>query len=247
MIYLNKILPVLVSPLVLAAFLVLFGYWKRRASFLVAGLLSLYLLSIPAFANKVLYPAAEGFRKKPLVEATPINPFGVLLGGGCNAVITDTGLAWEWSRYERANAAFSLYEAGKIQKLIITDGRLPWEKIGQIEGHYVLTQAKKRGIPDSALILIGPVENTEDEANIVFNSIGNKPITLVSSAFHMSRSRALFEGKGMVVTEFPVDFGLDENNQITAMSFLPTAKSLAMSEIALREFLGRLFYWLKGH
>ena len=65
----------------------------------------------------------------------------------------------------------------------------------------------------------------------------------MTSAFHMSRSKTLFEKKGMKIIPFPVDFKTQDfsiNKFIgNPYSFIPNAKSLSMSSRAVREIIGR--------
>ena len=244
MIYLNKILPVLLSPLVIALAMVVFGAWKRRRGFLFLGLILLYVLSTPWFVNRGLYRLTEGYEKRP--EAGLVVPIKntVVLGGMTNPVQQDTGFRLEWSRYERFNGALELFEHNKTRRLIFTNGIMPWGPAAQPEGEFLVERAKEAGVPDSALFLLGPVENTHDEALVVASALPQgDTIRLVTSAFHMRRAKLLFERQGLVVIPFPVDFGLEEEGDLTLMSFLPTAKSLAMAEIALREWLGYWVYW----
>jgi uncharacterized SAM-binding protein YcdF (DUF218 family) len=60
----------------------------------------------------------------------------------------------------------------------------------------------------------------------------------------MPRSRMLFEAEGLRVTAFPVDFQVSERH-LTLMDFLPSADALSTSSLALREWLGRFYYWVK--
>ena len=60
----------------------------------------------------------------------------------------------------------------------------------------------------------------------------------------MPRSRMLFEAEGLRVTAFPVDFQVSERH-LTLMDFLPSAGALSTSSLAIREWLGRFYYWVK--
>lgn len=244
MIYLNKILPVLLSPLVVGLVMVVFGAWKRRKGVFFLGLFLLYVMSTPWFVNRGLYRLTEGFEKRAKAERVVSIKNTVVLGGMTNPIQEDTGFRLEWSRYERFNGAMELFEQNKTRRLIFTNGIMPWGPAAQPEGEFLVERAKEVGVPDSALLLVGPVENTHDEALVVARALPQgDTIRLVTSAFHMRRAKLLFERQGLVVIPFPVDFGLEEEGELTAMSFLPTAKSLAMAEIALREWLGYWVYW----
>ena len=75
-------------------------------------------------------------------------------------------------------------------------------------------------------------------------SLGNK-IILVTSAFHMPRAQRLFEKEKFAVVPYLVDFKSVTTDSVTFTDYLPNAKSLAKTEMGMRELMGRLFYWLK--
>ena len=68
----------------------------------------------------------------------------------------------------------------------------------------------------------------------------------MTSAFHMRRAEMLFRKSGFEVTPFPVDFQTSDNNEITILSFLPSAQASARSETAIRETIGLAYYWVMG-
>jgi uncharacterized SAM-binding protein YcdF (DUF218 family) len=92
------------------------------------------------------------------------------------------------------------------------------------------------------------VQNTEDEAKAVRELLPKDQlnrIILVTSAFHMPRSKSLFEKQGFEVQAYPVDFKA-EANKITMLNFLPSAYAMTKFEFSIRELLGRAYYKIKG-
>ncbi len=97
-----------------------------------------------------------------------------------------------------------------------------------------------------------PVVNTAEEAAAISqllrstNPFVSSRILLVTSAFHMRRAQRLFERQGVNVVPFPVDFkargAWAGPLWRDPLQWLPTARSLANSSVALRELLGRLAY-----
>ena len=71
-------------------------------------------------------------------------------------------------------------------------------------------------------------------------------ILLVTSAFHMRRTKRLFERQGLMVLPFPVDF--QARGRLAGplwrdpTQWLPSARALDASSRALRELLVRLVY-----
>jgi uncharacterized SAM-binding protein YcdF (DUF218 family) len=91
------------------------------------------------------------------------------------------------------------------------------------------------------------VENTADEAVAVKELISpSKRIILATSAYHMYRAQRLFEEQGFVVIPYKVDYKASGNDQVTFMHFLPSAINLELTEIGIREIIGRIYYIIKG-
>ena len=70
-------------------------------------------------------------------------------------------------------------------------------------------------------------------------------ILLVTSAFHMPREKTQFEANGLQVVAYPVDFLVSSERQNTILDFLQSANALSQTELALREFYGRIFYQIR--
>ena len=97
------------------------------------------------------------------------------------------------------------------------------------------------GVSDQILVTT-KVKNTYEESIAVTKVIPvNSSIVLVTSAFHMHRSKYLFEKQGFNVTPFPVDFRA-QNRNFTVLELLPTVEALKKTSIFIRENLGRLYY-----
>jgi uncharacterized SAM-binding protein YcdF (DUF218 family) len=60
----------------------------------------------------------------------------------------------------------------------------------------------------------------------------------------MPRAKTIFEAKGLHVVPFAVDFRRN-NDDLTIMSFLPSAEALHHTSFSVREFIGRIYYSLK--
>ena len=91
------------------------------------------------------------------------------------------------------------------------------------------------------------MENTADEAVAVKELISpSKRIILVTSSYHMYRAKKLFEKQGFEVIPYKVDYKKNGNNQVTFMDFLPSAGNLELTEIGIREIIGRIYYIIKG-
>jgi uncharacterized SAM-binding protein YcdF (DUF218 family) len=133
-------------------------------------------------------------------------------------------------------------------KIIFTGGKLPWQPDEiKPEGEILSQFASDFGISASQIFVTKNVENTKDEAIAVkeiLSSTNARRIILVTSAFHMPRSKRLFENEGIDVQTYPVDYKVGVS-ALTPMSFLPSADASASFQFAWRELIGRLYYSFK--
>ena len=151
----------------------------------------------------------------------------------------------EWGDPDRFFAGMALFKAGKAQKLVFTGGKMPWNTAKKTEGEVLREYAISNGIASEKIYITKEVENTADEAVAVKELISPcNRIILVTSAYHMYRAKRLFEKQGFEVIPLKVDFKSRWNNQVMFMDFLPSAINLELTEIGVREIIGRLYYLL---
>ena len=58
----------------------------------------------------------------------------------------------------------------------------------------------------------------------------------------MYRAKRLFEKQGFEVIPYKVDYKSERNKEIKIIDFLPSSENLKITEIEIREIIGRLFY-----
>ena len=86
------------------------------------------------------------------------------------------------------------------------------------------------------------VQTTYDESVKVSSLLPeNSSIILVTSAYHMKRSKFLFEKQGLNVITFPVDFYRSSSNT-TILNFIPSLSAIKRTSMFIRENIGRIYY-----
>jgi uncharacterized SAM-binding protein YcdF (DUF218 family) len=112
---------------------------------------------------------------------------------------------------------------------------------GSIIGRYLV----EFGIPLNKIILEEKSQNTYENAKysieLCIQNDFRAPI-LVTSAYHMKRSILSFNKFQKKVAPYPAHFLSWENRNYSWESFLPKSKNLMNSSIALKEYLGLVFY-----
>ena len=246
MIYLHKILPIFVLPIMLVIIVILIGLIKnkKKLSYIAVGLL--YIISTPIFSNNSFKLVEGSEYRKPISTIDSADAIVVLSGMlGINEIGDSTYV--EWGDPDRFFGGVALFKAGKAQKLVFTGGKMPWDKAKKTEGEELKEYAIQNGILAKKIFVTKDVENTADEAVAVKELLSqSKRIILVTSAYHMYRAKRLFEQAGFLVHPYKVDYKAARTQAIKLMDFLPGAESLKQTEMGMRELMGRLFYLIKA-
>jgi len=243
MIYLHKILPTFVLPIMLVIIVILIGLIKNKKKLIYIAIGVLYIISTPIFSNN-FFKLVEGSEYRKPISAIDSEDAIVVLSGmlEINEIGDSTNV--EWGDPDRFFGGIALYKAGKAQKLIFTGGKMPWDNAKKTEGEVLKEYAISNGIPAEKIIVTKDVENTADEAVAVKELIGSsKKIILVTSAYHMYRAKRIFEKQGIEVIPFKVDYKVARSLKNTIMDFLPDAENLKQTETGIRELIGRSIYY----
>ena len=246
MIYLHKILPTFVLPIMLVIIVILIGLIKNKKKLIYIAIGVLYIISTPIFSNNFFKLVEGNEYRKPISTIDSADAIVVLSGMlEINEVGDSTYV--EWGDPDRFFGGIALFKAGKAQKLVFTGGKMPWNKAKKTEGDVLKDYAISNGIPFEKIFVTKNVENTADEAVAVKELISpNKRIILVTSAYHMFRAQRLFEKQGFKVNPYKLDYKTSHKKETTFMDFLPDTESLKNTEIGIREIIGRIFYSLKS-
>ena len=104
------------------------------------------------------------------------------------------------------------------------------------------------GVPREAIWFSEDPRNTEEEAQLIRAQFASeKPkILLVTSAWHMSRAKVLFDHAGFDVIAAPTDFEMSyaAEKPIEFGDFVPSADALYHNTCAIKEWVGRFGYWV---
>ena len=243
MIYLHKILPFFLSPLgVIVIFLIASFFFKRRF-FVFLSFLVLVISSNPIVGNylmkKLEYPY-KPISINSINEADAV----VVLSGMLHQVGDKNYNTYEFSDPDRFFGGLDLIKENKSNKIIFTAGQLPWTDNWEPEGIILKNKAISFGVLQAKILVTENVKNTYEESIAVTKLIpNNSSLILVTSAFHMHRSKYLFEKQGFDIIPYPVDFKTS-NAKTSMMNFLPSVSSLNKVSLFIRENIGRLYYKL---
>ena len=217
-------------------------FFKRRI-FVFLAFLVLVISSNPIVGNYLMQKLEYPY--KPITIDTLKNSDAIVVLSGMLHQVGDKNYnTYEFYDPDRFFGGLDLIKKNKSDKIIFTAGQLPWTDNWQPEGFVLKDKAISLGVSQSKILVTENVKNTYEESVAVTKLIPkNSSIILVTSAFHMHRSKYLFERQGFRVTPFAVDFRIS-NAKISIFSFLPTENAISKTSLFIRENLGRLYYKL---
>ena len=244
MIYINKILPIIFSPLGLIIVLLLFGILRKKILPSLLALLLLTLLSLPLVSNQLIKSLERNYSVISPNELDTADTV-VVLSGMLQTIKQDSMIHYEFSEaVDRIFAGINLLKMGKAQKIILTRGKLPWNK-GVPEGDYLAEFVQSQGIDPNRILLTEIVQNTNDEAKAISRMLPkNSEVILVTSAFHMPRAKKVFQNQNLKIIPYAVDFRSSAKD-IDVLDFLPQANAFKDSSFYFREIIGRVYYSLR--
>jgi uncharacterized SAM-binding protein YcdF (DUF218 family) len=197
MIYLHKILPTFVLPIMLVKIVILIGLLKNKKKLIYIAIGVLYILSTPIFSNN-FFKLVEGSEYRKPISAIDSADTIVVLSGMLEINEVGDSTYIEWGDPDRFFGGIALFKAGKAQKLVFTGGKMPWDKAKKTEGEVLKEYVISNGIASEKLFVTKDVKNNTDVALAVKQLISTtKRIILVTSTYHMFKGKRLFEKQGI--------------------------------------------------
>ncbi|QCQ21687.1 YdcF family protein [Desulfoglaeba alkanexedens] len=245
----HLILPPGLFILLLLAAGVLLHLDRRKASGLLLGVatLGLYLLSVSPVKDLLLQPLENAY---PYPDGDKLHCDAIVIHGGglgardpsANGLPSLKG----WSlRRMHAGAALAKRFEGAVVILAGGQGR---DKTVPPESHVLAEYLKTAGIRPDRLVTEDQSRNTRE--NVLFvrsllDGLRVSNVCVVTSAFHLPRTMALYERLGLDVTPIPCDI-MTGSAPPSPWDWLPTMAGLRGSALALHEYLGLVYYRLRG-
>jgi uncharacterized SAM-binding protein YcdF (DUF218 family) len=248
--YVEKLFSTFIYPLGLALLLCTIAFalsFAGRARALrisiAAAVMLLWIASTPSFADLLTVTLEEQNPPGPIETISPKDVV-VVLGGGL-AQQAPMGAAGD-----RLTQAMRLWRGGKAQTIIVSGGNVPWGRPSASEASLAAEILQAHGVPPDSIIVEGNSRNTHENA---LNTAGIwrerhfRSGLLVTSAIHMPRALASFQKVGLDVAPWPADFrGHPYPLVYSVFDLLPDAGSLDKTTMAIKEWLGRAVYRLRG-
>ncbi len=102
------------------------------------------------------------------------------------------------------------------------------------------------GVAPDRIIKLEHGRDTEEEADYVRATVGESPVALVTSAWHLPRAMALFQHNGLKAVPCPTNYLSLSDGESFGSDLLWDNGGLERSTWAIRERIGFLWIWLRG-
>jgi uncharacterized SAM-binding protein YcdF (DUF218 family) len=217
-----------------------------RTRLAVTALVMLFLFTNPLIINRLFtayQPPPVRLKRGETYEA------GILLGGFVSYDRYHSTPYFNASS-DRFIQTLLLYKEGHIRKIIVSGGDAVFAGDGYREADYVVEKLRAAGVEQTDILADREARNTIENsrnAGRIADSAGFKgPYLLITSAFHMPRALSIFRGEGLEVSPYPCAYMvLHGESGFNWKSFTPSAKSLDLWQMYLKEQLGKIYYTLR--
>ena len=229
---------------VLGAVLLASRRWRRTGR----ALLTLAVLMLLAASNKWVsgrlitpleshYPAVGDFQPgEPLPPPLAACRYVVVLGGGHNDGEIRPALSrLSTSARARLTEGLRLLRLLPAAKLVVSG---PSENGGPTHARILADSAVSLGVERTRILMIDDARDTEEEAARLRALVGDAPVAVVTSAWHLPRAMALCTVQGLHALPCPTDYLYCTPPRWQWSDFTWDVPSLERSTAAMHERLG---------
>jgi uncharacterized SAM-binding protein YcdF (DUF218 family) len=241
----------MVLGLVVAAVLAVLGRKKVARAVAALAVLESALLSLPPVADLLMEPLQNEARAAAAKSPPCCYEAIVVLGGG----ITPAAPPWQpdpdlQPSSDRMWHAARLYRQGLAPKLIVSGGDILGQHGGvptaSTEAGAMTQFLTDLGVPKSAIVSETQAINTRDNIQRLREIVQDRPVALVTSAYHMPRALRLAARYGLNAMAFPTDWETSWATRPYWHNWLPTGEAQAISATAIWEYLALAFDYRAG-
>lgn len=186
-------------------------------------------------------------------EEVKNHEIGIVLTGVTNLGKTAYDRTFFQKGADRITHALQLYQMGKIKKILITGGQGLTPVNPNTEALLLKNFLMMAGMPESDIMIEDQAKNTRENAlftKVLLEEKGidlNQEFILITSAFHMKRSKGCFDKVGLYTETFPVDYYSQDTKYDIPVLFYPDPYSIFIWHKLVKEWIGIVVYSVVGY
>ncbi len=248
----SKLLAFLITPIVWIIALLLVSLFAKK-TIIKKRCLIISIALLLLFSNSFIldeFMRAWEINAVQDSELTQSYDYGILL----------TGMTTQDTQYKRLNFMRSsdrllqtirLYKQKRIKKIFISGGSGSIINKKCCESNNLKNYLIKIGIPENDIITEKKSRNTRENAEFTAKILLNKEQSinclLITSAFHMRRSKGCFDKAGLNVDVYPVDRYAGPRKYIFDHLFVPNPVTFNSWNLLIHEVTGYIIYAIMGY
>ncbi len=238
---------ILIALGLVGALLMATRFARAGRQFAVASIVLLAVFGLSPLANVLILPLEQRF---PPWDTDRGAPHGiVILGGSFDTVVSGArGEIALTDAAERLTVVADLARRYPAARIVFAGGSGQLVFQGANESDLALRLFQSFGIAADRITLENRSRDTTENARfskaLALPQPGERWL-LVTSAYHMPRAVGIFRKEGFAVEAYPVDWRTRGWSDI-ARPFATLGEGLRRSDIAVREWVGLLVYWMSG-
>jgi uncharacterized SAM-binding protein YcdF (DUF218 family) len=251
--FLVKLIDFAVKPLGIALIAMITGlvlskrHWPAGAGIGVFGIFFLWICATPWMGDTLIRSLEERFPPQP-VDSVETADAIVALGGGVGRATPPRRHPDLSGGADRVWHAARLYKARVAPTLLVTGGAPPG--VSGTAAPAMQEVLESFGVPPDSVLLESKSNTTHGNALYtarICAERGIDRIVLVTSAAHMRRALAAFRTTAPALDIRPAATDHQAvRDPFTLLSLVPSADELQLSTTAFHEYVGYLYYQLRG-
>lgn len=222
---------------------------KRRKKLLVTTVVLLFVFGNGFLINE-LFLQWE-IPPTPIADLKQTYDVGIVLTGITNIDQKPRDRVYFEKGADRIMHALQLYKMGKVRHILISGGSGNLVGSKESESEELAQVLRMSGVPDAAITIENKSRNTRENAllsaKILKDKFPDQSYLLITSAFHMRRSKGCFEQAKVPVTVFSTDFYSKSRKFTPDRLILPSEGALGKWYVLWHEVLGYLVYKAMGY
>lgn len=250
---LSKTIAYLTMPLVIIVILFLISVfiksskWKKYT--FRSALFLLIFISNDFIANE--------FIRLWEVPVTPLNEmkkryeWGIILTGVTKSNTGPEDRVYFQRGADRVVHTVQLYNLGLIKKILVSGGTGTLLEYRRKEAEEIREALLVMGVPAENILTESESKNTHESAQLVKQLLEKQTTSdqclLITSAFHMRRSRACFEKVGWPIDTFSTDFLSHYRMYGIDTILIPKVEAITVWHTLVKEWVGMVAYKLAGY
>jgi uncharacterized SAM-binding protein YcdF (DUF218 family) len=234
-----------VTVSVLSIIFLFSGRMRLGRTLLLAGTALLYLVSIEPVMDGLLFGLENRYRPLGTLDPEAVSAIVVLGGGGvvCNSPEEEGEATLSSDSLKRVMYARTLHELYGLP-IIVSGGNVVKNTSCETESSTARRTLMMLGVEESKILEQGNSRNSWEDALYIQKLYRPGKVLLVTSSYHMRRGMFCFESNDIRCVPAPTDYK-SRMTRYNYRSFLPRMVSFRGSHLAMKEWLGLVYYRMR--